>query len=76
MTIVTTCPICKTEHVTVVNEMDFFNWQNGELAQNAFPYLKADEREMLISGICPTCWDKMFGQTTSRTARPISEISS
>ncbi len=41
---------------------DFFKWQEGELAQNAFPYLSADEREMLISGVCPKCWAKTFGE--------------
>ena len=40
--------------------MDYLDWSDGELAQVAFPYLSADEREMLITGICPTCWDKMF----------------
>lgn len=28
--------------------------------QDIFPYLKPEEREMLISHICPKCWDKMF----------------
>ena len=56
-----TCVICHETHVLGVNENDFLDWQNGKHVQNAFPYLSADEREMLISGICPTCWDKMFG---------------
>lgn len=25
-------------------------------------YLSADEHEMLISGICSTCWDIVFGK--------------
>ena len=57
----TTCPFCGEEHIVFVNEDDFNAWQNGELAQNAFPYLTADSREMLISGICPDCWNGMFG---------------
>lgn len=39
---------------------DLSAWQNGELIQNALPYLTADEREMLISRTCGTCWDEMF----------------
>ena len=54
------CPICGKFHEVMVSEADYYNWQDGELAQNAFPYLSAEEREILISGICPTCWDKMF----------------
>ena len=59
--VITACPFCGKAHEVLVNEEDYLNWDDGELVQNAFPYLSADEREMLISGICPTCWDSMFG---------------
>lgn len=58
--ITTVCPICHEEHEVGVYQDDYLRWCDGALAQDAFPYLTADEREMLISGICPTCWDKMF----------------
>lgn len=54
------CPFCGEYHEVLVSEADYYNWQNGEYAQNAFPYLSAEEREILISGICSTCWEKMF----------------
>lgn len=28
----------------------------------AFPYLDADDREKLISGIHPNCWNAIFGE--------------
>ncbi len=59
--ILRSCPICGENHAVVVNVDDYINWKHGELAQDAFPYLSADEREILISGICPNCWDSMFG---------------
>lgn len=58
VTIVTTCPFCGRINEVAVNEADYWDWQDGALVQDAFPYLSADEREMLISGICPTCWEK------------------
>jgi len=61
ITLTTYCPFCGETNYVLVREEDYIAWQNGELAQIAFPYLSADEREMLISGICPTCWDEMFG---------------
>ena len=61
VTVVTTCPFCGCANFIEVNEEDYLDWQDGKLVQDAFPYLSADEREMLISGICPTCWDGMFG---------------
>jgi len=44
-----------------VDGVKFLRWQNKEMAiQEAFPELSADDREMLISGTCPACWEKMF----------------
>lgn len=57
--VVTRCPFCGRGNEVEVNEMDYLDWQDGKLAQVAFPYLSVDEREKLISGICPTCWDRM-----------------
>ena len=62
-TVVTVCPFCGHANEVEVNEADYFDWAfDGVLAQDAFPYLSADEREMLISGICPKCWEDTFGK--------------
>lgn len=58
--VISVCPICNEVHEIGVNEADYWDWQDGKCAQDAFPYLSADEREMLISGVCPDCWDRMF----------------
>ena len=55
------CPFCGEYHEVMVSEADYAAWQGGELAQDAFPYLTADEREILISGICPKCWADTCG---------------
>jgi len=60
VSVVTRCPFCGRGNEIEVNEIDYLDWQDGELAQNAFPYLSTDEREALITGICPTCWAGMF----------------
>lgn len=57
-----TCPFCGTTHFVEVAERDYNAWQSGELAQVAFPYLSATEREQLISQMCPNCQEKIFGQ--------------
>ena len=59
--VVTTCPFCGHSHEVEVNEADYWDWEDGALVQDAFPYLSADERELLVSGICPDCWAKTFG---------------
>lgn len=60
VTILTKCPICGGLNEIAVNEDDYWDWQDGALVQETFTYLNADEREMLISGICGKCWKKMF----------------
>ena len=60
ITIVTYCPFCGAAHEVEVNEDDYWAWEDGELAQIAFPYLSAQEREYIITGICADCWKKMF----------------
>lgn len=54
------CPFCgKNQYIEVPLE-GLKAYQNGELMQNAFPDLSADDREALISGVCPSCWEKTF----------------
>lgn len=54
------CPFCGDEHTVMVGLEDYFLYKDGELAQNAFPYLSATEREQLISHMCPECQKKYF----------------
>ena len=55
------CRICGENKELKVNQVDYASWQSGTLIQRAFPYLSADDRELLISQTCGSCWDKMFG---------------
>ena len=59
--IVCVCPFCGGEHSINVNTEDYLSWREGELAQSAFPYLTATEREQLISNMCPDCQAEIFG---------------
>lgn len=55
--ITVTCPICTKEQPTfTVNARDHDAWLHGSLIQDAFPYLTAEERELLVSGTCDPCW--------------------
>ena len=42
-----------------INEKDYDSWLKGELIQNAFPYLSADDREFIMTGITKEEWDGM-----------------
>ena len=54
------CPICHETAVVKVNFEDYLAWNEGKLIQEAFPYLSANDRERVKTGICPSCWEKMF----------------
>ncbi len=61
-----TCNVCKNQTEMMVRFEDYAAWERGRgnpsgpLIQDAMPYLTADEREVLISGTCGECFDKMF----------------
>ena len=58
--IATTCCICNnSEKFTLTTEL-VDRWRDGECIQNVFPGMSGDDRERLMTGTCPACWDKMF----------------
>lgn len=59
--LVTSCVSCGAEKRVVVDTADYEDWRAGGLIQNCFPYLSADDREILISRICGECFDLTFG---------------
>lgn len=54
------CNLCKETHVIYAYIEDVELWESGIHIQHAMPYLTADERELLISRTCGSCFDKMF----------------
>ena len=36
-------------------------WLNGEVIQQCFPHLNAEQREILMTGFDDECWNSMFG---------------
>lgn len=46
--------------VTYLNDAN--EWINGGLIQNCFPYLSADEREILMTGMDSQDWSETFGE--------------
>jgi len=57
-----TCTVAKETYSVDVKQKDLSEWQSGKLAQDAFPYLTADQREFLISNTTPKEWEQFFGK--------------
>lgn len=51
------CPVMMNFNTT---KEKWARWKGGELIQRVFPDLTPEQREMIISGTCPICWNKMF----------------
>ncbi len=54
------CCVCNEYEVWSLDRELVDRWQGGENIQRVFPDMSAGEREILITGIHPDCWDKLF----------------
>lgn len=57
-----TCSECGATFVYKINGKDLFDYEKGKHIQDAFPYLDDDARELILSGVCGKCFDKMFSE--------------
>jgi hypothetical protein len=58
LTVSTTCVFCGKEHLTEMPFEKYVRWHNGEHLQKVFPDWTPDQREIVISGTCPQCWEQ------------------
>jgi len=58
--VATTCRQCEKVVWVEAPEEEWEAYLSGTVAQLAFTNLTPDERELLISHICGTCFDKLF----------------
>ncbi|MCU1326627.1 MAG: hypothetical protein JWN34_1997 [Bryobacterales bacterium] len=55
-----TCVDCNQAKQFTVPSASYDAWANGAHIQDAMPEVPEGERELLISGICGTCFDALF----------------
>lgn len=62
------CRMCEHQyHVVRVDPEMMEAWIDGKLIQSVMPQLSADDRELLISGTCSSCWESLFGPPPHRS---------
>lgn len=62
------CKSCSQIYNVTVEAADYIRYiKRAEVIQNIFHYLAPSVRELLISGICPSCWKKIFGAEDTST---------
>lgn len=57
---IVSCNLCNEHHILEIDVDDFIRWKEGAFIQDVMPYLSVGERELMISGICESCFNKMF----------------
>lgn len=55
------CRTCGRDYVVSCTEAEYLDWKdNNRLIQNAMPHVPKEERELLISGTCGECFERIF----------------
>lgn len=54
------CNVCKDSITFNVSENGYNLFLKGTHVQKALPDVAPGLRELLLSGICPKCWDELF----------------
>lgn len=54
------CVFCGQQYRVECPRTGYAYWKNGVHIQHAMPELPAEDREFLISRVCPKCWDATF----------------
>lgn len=55
------CPECGKENIIEMTQEQFDKYfYSRELIQNVFPEKTANEREIIMTGICPKCWKRIL----------------
>jgi len=55
------CKYCHSQHVIFYDRQDMVDWMSGSGAiQDILHYLSVDDRELVLSNTCGSCFDSMF----------------
>ena len=58
-----TCAYCSKNYSMPVFKKDLEKYKEGVCnIQECFPYISPEYRELLISGICPECWNNLYNE--------------
>ena len=64
------CLGCGDTAVFIMTEAELTYYRAGEPVQRIFPHWPPEDRERLISGTCPSCWEEMWAEKEEEDDRP------
>lgn len=54
------CPVCHRPSTLELEPERVRRWLHGEHVQDVWPERTPDERELIVTGTHPACWDRLF----------------
>jgi hypothetical protein len=54
------CPVCRKRSEVEMDIADLLDWTGGKMIQDVFPEMSKEDREVLISGTHPKCFNELF----------------
>jgi hypothetical protein len=54
------CVVCGERTTVALERIKLVRWQRGEFVQTVWPDMPIDDRELLISGTHPACWETLM----------------
>ena len=68
------CLGCGDTAVFVMTAEQHARYRAGEHVQRIFPHWSPEDREMLISGTCPSCWEEMWAEEEEWTDEDLDDL--
>ncbi len=53
------CVLTGVQHSVTYTAEEYDAWRRGRLIQHAMPNRSVEDRDWLVTGICPTGWERM-----------------
>ena len=57
------CTMCSQRFIIQASRTGYNAWKSGGLIQKVLSELSKEDRELLISGTCSACFEKLFSGT-------------
>lgn len=74
VTVVTTCLGCNEQRTFYLPAAQHDLWTSGAHLQDVFPDWEPEDREQLISGTCPSCWEEMWAEEEEWTDEDLDDL--
>lgn len=58
--VTSSCTVCQKSSEIELDTRDITKWKDGALAQDVWPNLSDDQRELIMSGTHNSCWTEVM----------------